>query len=83
MPSVYDNLITAKANIAAEIAAVSAILGPNYNKDGQSFDKIGYLKSLQDQLKDLDDMLAQEQPYEIRSTMAGQIYPWWGNCVGS
>lgn len=67
MATVYENLITAKAAIATEIATISAILGPTYSKDGQSFDKIGYLKSLQEQLQTINDSLAQEQPYEIRS----------------
>ncbi len=76
MATVAENLLTAKANIAAEMALISAILGPTYSKDGQSFDKIGYLKGLREELQSIDDALAQESPYEIRSVMGNQIWPW-------
>lgn len=66
MPSVLDNLITAKANIAAKIAEISANPKPNYSIDGQSISWASYFDMLNSQLGKLDESIAVAQgPFEM------------------
>lgn len=78
--SLLSSLQTAATAIATEIATVSGMLGPTYSKDGQTVDKIGYLKELQEQLlANLDAQNAVSGGFEIRSQMAGQA-GWFSGC---
>lgn len=67
MPSNADNLNAAKTSLCAQLAAACAAVGPSYSKDGQTVDRIGFIKQLQDQIDKINDLLAQEAPYEKRS----------------
>ena len=67
MASDADNLLAAKASLCAQLAAACAAAGPSYSKDGQSVDRIGFIKQLQEQIDKINDLLAQEGPYENRS----------------
>jgi hypothetical protein len=67
MPSNADNLNAAKASLTGQLAAACAAAGPTYKKDGQMVDRIGFIKELQDQIDRINDLLAQECPFELRS----------------
>ena len=60
MASNSDNIRTRMAAITAELAAMNPNAAggmPTYTKDGQSFDHVGYRKSLLDELKMLQELL--------------------------
>ena len=63
MATVKQNLMTRRAAIAAELAAGQTPDGqsfrkPNISVDGESRDSVGYVKSLREELKDINALLA-------------------------
>jgi cytochrome c556 len=67
VPSVAENLQTAKESIAAKLAAAAAAVGPSYSVDGQSVDRVAYMRSLREEMEAINALLTQEEPFEIRS----------------
>jgi len=66
--SYLDDLITSRANIAANIAAVTASPKPSYSVQGQSVSWGEYLAQLQDAFDKVNATIARLQgPYEVRS----------------
>jgi len=71
MASYEDNLRTARENIAARLAEITASPKPSYSIDGQSVSWTEYSNSLVQQLKEVNQQLQEiesgnEEPWEIR-----------------
>ena len=64
MASNLENLKTARANLLAKLAEVSADPKPSYNIDGQSVQWSQYYKMLTDQAGALLDAINNEEPFE-------------------
>jgi hypothetical protein len=65
MATVLENLETAKTNIAARIAEITASPKPSYAVDGKSVSWESYLATLVNQLEALDRAIIDEGgPYE-------------------
>lgn len=63
MATVRQNLLTRRAAIAAELAAGETPDGqsfrkPNISIDGESRDTVGYVRALREELKGLNELLA-------------------------
>lgn len=71
MPSNLDNLLSIKSAIIAKLAAVYAeeSLKPTYTVNGQSFSWDEHRKMLMEQLKELNELIQAESPYELKSQM--------------
>jgi len=67
MPSYLENLQTARDQIAANLAAITAEPKPNYSIDGQSVSWQSLFESYTDQLLKLDALIAAAEPFEIHS----------------
>jgi len=67
MPSELQNLQTARSNIAANIATITAKPKPTYMVDGQMFSWGDYHKQLMDAYRDLGELIQQVQPSEVLS----------------
>ena len=71
MATDLENLQTRRTAVTVELAALSATAaggGINYSVDGQSFDHVGYKKSLYDELTQIDGLIrGLEGPYEHQS----------------
>lgn len=68
MPSDLENLQTARSNIAANLAAITASPKPNYTIDGQTVSWQALFDSYVNQIKNLDVLIAGEGgPFEIAS----------------
>lgn len=65
MASRAQNLETARNNIAAIIAQITASPKPNYSVDGESISWADYLRTLTEQLREIDKLA--DGPYEVRS----------------
>jgi hypothetical protein len=72
--STLAQLQAAEVLIAAEIANAMAFIGITYQKDSQSFNKVQYIRDLQQLLLENQDAQAAVAPYELRSTMAGSVF---------
>jgi hypothetical protein len=70
VPSDLDNLLTRRANILTELAALSPSASggkPTYSLDGQEVDHTRYRLSLYEELSALDRQLTSlEGPFETR-----------------
>src|SRR6266446_5663964 len=60
MASVLDNLNAAKANIAVNLAAITAVPKPSYQLDGESYSWSEYYQILTDQMINLDRAIQRE-----------------------
>jgi hypothetical protein len=65
MATNLDQLLQRKENILAELAAFPP--GPDYSVGGQSIQKVAHRKALLDELQQLNQLIVQEQPFEIRT----------------
>lgn len=65
MPTDDENLTTARSNLTAALAEITANPKPNYNIDGQMIAWGDYLKQLMDGIKAIDEQLAGSEPFEI------------------
>lgn len=63
-----DDLITARDNIAAQIASITANPKPSYSIDGQSVSWGEHFNNLMSQLKELESAVQRAGgPFEVRS----------------
>jgi hypothetical protein len=69
MPSALEHLQTAKDNLLAKVAAVTADPKPTYSIDGQSVSYNEYYNSLLSQLTLINRLINAEAPYEHKSQM--------------
>lgn len=67
MPTYLQNLQTAREQIAANLATITAQPKPNYTIDGQSVSWQSLFASYTDQLAKLDALIAAAEPFEIHS----------------
>ena len=67
MPSYLENLQTAREQIAANLATITAEPKPNYSIDGQSVSWQSLVESYTQQLARLDALIASAEPFEIPS----------------
>jgi len=68
MPTVSENLTTARANYAAILAEISLNPKPTYSVNGQSFSWVEYQRFLLDSIERLDSLILQaEPPYEYQT----------------
>lgn len=67
MPTYLENLLTARDNIAANLAAITADPKPNYSIDGQSVSWQGLFDSYMAQLAQLDAQINAADSFELRS----------------
>jgi len=67
MPSYVENLQTAREQIAANLATITAEPKPNYSIDGQSVSWQSLVESYTQQLARLDALIASAEPFEIPS----------------
>lgn len=65
MATYLENLTTARDNIAAKLAEVSANPKPSYTIDNQSVSWGDYMTQLQLALDSFNALIAAGQPYEI------------------
>ena len=66
-----SDLTTARDNYAALLAAGAHDGQTTYSVDGRSFDWIGYSDHLLNRIEQINRMLAQYQPSEIRTIALG------------
>ena len=67
MATFLENLVAARDNIAANLAALTADPKPNYSIDGQSVSWQSLFDSYLSQLEKLDAQIAAADPFEIHS----------------
>ena len=67
MPSDLENLQTIRSQILVELAAITAERKPTYSIDGQTFSWNDYRSRLLTDLREVDELIAAEQPLEQRS----------------
>jgi hypothetical protein len=68
MATVLDNLTAAKANVAANLAAMTASPKPNYSLDGESYSWAELFDIYMRQLLTLDEAIERAGgPFEIRT----------------
>lgn len=67
MPPYLENLQTAREQIAANLATITAEPKPNYSIDGQSVSWQSLVESYTQQLARLDALIASAEPFEIPS----------------
>jgi hypothetical protein len=67
----YNTLLVTKTNLVNALSAAAAVANPSYSVNGQTVDRIGYIKSLQEQISTINDLLQQERPNYTRSEFAG------------
>jgi hypothetical protein len=67
MASYLDNLLAARDNVAANLAAITADPKPNYSVDGQSVSWQGLFDGYMAQLEKLDALINGAEPFEVRS----------------
>lgn len=67
MATYLENLKTARNNIAANLAAITASPKPTYTIDGRTVDWNGLFTSYTNQLQVLDDKIAGAEPFEIET----------------
>ena len=67
MPSDLENLHTIRSQILTELAAITAERKPTYSVDGQTFSWNDYRSRLLTDLREVDALLAAEQPLVERS----------------
>lgn len=58
-----DDLKTARDNIASQLADMTASPKPSYSKGGQSFSWGEHFRNLMDAQKDINEQLAQAEPF--------------------
>ena len=67
MSTVLENLVAARENVAANLAAITAQPKPSYSIDGQSVSWQGLFDSYISQLQTLNAQIAAAEPFEITS----------------
>jgi hypothetical protein len=67
MPTILENIQTARENIAATLADITANPKPTYSVDGLSVSWADYFKMLTELDKSLRDAETMEDPYIIQS----------------
>lgn len=68
MATYAQNLETARNNVAAALAEITANPKPDYSVDGESYSWASYFQMLTTQLEALNKQLAAASgPYEVRS----------------
>lgn len=68
MATYAENLTTARNNIAARLAEITAAPKPNYSLDGESYSWSEYHDMLTRQLEKLEGLLSRAAgPFEVRS----------------
>lgn len=68
MATYLENLTTARDNIAAQLANMTANPKPTYNIDGQMVDWTAHFNALLTALKTLEADINSTDPFEIHST---------------
>ena len=71
MPTAVENMITARDNLAARLAEVTAsgAAKPTYTENGRSVSWTEYIAMLRQQLKELNGDIQAMQPFEVRTRM--------------
>lgn len=72
MATIAENLQTARENIAAKLAEISADPKPTYTDGSRTVSWESFFKMLTDQMEALDKRLAASQPVEVITT----VRPW-------
>jgi hypothetical protein len=68
MPTDLENLITARSNVIAALASLTANPQPTYTKGNQTFDWTGMRRELNEELASLNARIAAfEGPWEIET----------------
>ena len=68
MATYAENLVTARNNIAARLAEVTANPKPDYSIDGESWSWSSYVTMLTNQLSVLEkSIITADGPFEVRS----------------
>jgi hypothetical protein len=67
MPSDLENLRTIRSQILTELAAITAERKPTYSVDGQTFSWNDYRSRLLSDLREVDELIAAEEPVEERT----------------
>jgi hypothetical protein len=67
MPTYLENLTTARDQIAANLAAITAQPKPTYSIDGQSVSWQSLFDSYIAQLDKLNALIAAAEPFEVQS----------------
>lgn len=67
MPTQLENLLAARDNVAANLAAITADPKPNYTIDGQSVSWQGLFDSYVAQLEKLNAQINAADPYEFET----------------
>lgn len=68
MASDLENLKARRAEIYATLASLGALDGPNASGSGHTIDRIGYRRSLLEELKALNELItAAGGPWEVTS----------------
>ena len=67
MPSDLEQLHTIRRQILAELASLTALRKPTYSVDGQTFSWNDYRSRLLSDLREVDELIAGEQPFEART----------------
>lgn len=60
MPTVMENLETARSNMAARLAEITANPKPDYSIDGKSVSWSGYVSMLTDQMQRINALIQAE-----------------------
>lgn len=68
MATYLENLTTARDNIAAQLADITANPKPTYNIDGQMVDWTAHFNALMAALDKLEGQINAADPFEIHST---------------
>lgn len=61
MATITENLATAKANLAANLAAITANPKPSYSVDGKSYSWTEYMTALLAAMKSIDEQVVDEE----------------------
>jgi hypothetical protein len=66
MATIAENLATAKAGFARQLAEISANPKPSYTVDGRTYNWNEYLRFLMESMKSLDEAIQSEEgPIEV------------------
>lgn len=61
MATITENLVTAKANLAANLAAITANPKPSYSVDGKAYSWTEYMTALLAAMKSIDEQVVDEE----------------------
>ncbi len=67
MATDIENLKTIKSNILASVVEYTANPKPSYILDGQEVEWTEWFEAMMQRVKEIDELIAAEEPYEIMS----------------